>query len=140
MIKISNKFSSTNPHILGSLLAWWKFARSGLGSTSLFIAVTFTAVLIGVRNFDKMSLDSCIDVLNWQFLFVIMLNLEITPFIHLMKILTLQGPDIVIGNVGDSRAVLATREKDNSLVAVQLTVDLKPDLPSLSLSLSLAYI
>lgn len=40
-----------------------------------------------------------------------------------------QGPDIVIGNVGDSRAVLATREKDNSLVAVQLTVDLKPDLP-----------
>lgn len=65
-----------------------------------------------------------------------MLNLEITSFIHLMKILTLQGPDIVIGNVGDSRAVLATREKDNSLVAVQLTVDLKPDLPSLSLSLS----
>lgn len=65
-----------------------------------------------------------------------MLNLEITPFIHLMKILTLQGPDIVIGNVGDSRAVLATREKDNSLVAVQLTVDLKPDLPSLSLSLT----
>ncbi|KAF3453223.1 hypothetical protein FNV43_RR03663 [Rhamnella rubrinervis] len=40
-----------------------------------------------------------------------------------------QGQDLVIGNVGDSRAVLATRDKDNSLIAVQLTVDLKPDLP-----------
>lgn len=54
-----------------------------------------------------------------------------------MKLLILQGQDLVIGNVGDSRAVLATRDKDNSLVAIQLTVDLKPDLPSLSLSLSL---
>ncbi|GAA0146463.1 protein phosphatase [Lithospermum erythrorhizon] len=40
-----------------------------------------------------------------------------------------QGQDIIIGNIGDSRAVLATREKDNSLRAVQLTVDLKPNLP-----------
>ncbi|KAM7269103.1 hypothetical protein ACFE04_024600 [Oxalis oulophora] len=40
-----------------------------------------------------------------------------------------QGPDLVVGNVGDSRAVLATRDKDNTLTAVQLTVDLKPDLP-----------
>ncbi|KAJ6738362.1 PROTEIN PHOSPHATASE 2C 6-RELATED [Salix koriyanagi] len=40
-----------------------------------------------------------------------------------------QGQDLVIGNVGDSRAVLATRDKDDSLLAVQLTVDLKPDLP-----------
>ncbi|KAG9159946.1 hypothetical protein Leryth_005694 [Lithospermum erythrorhizon] len=39
------------------------------------------------------------------------------------------GQDIIIGNIGDSRAVLATREKDNSLRAVQLTVDLKPNLP-----------
>lgn len=51
-----------------------------------------------------------------------------------------QGQHIVIGNVGDSRAVLATRDNDNALVAVQLTVDLKPDLPgrsppSLALSL-----
>lgn len=36
----------------------------------------------------------------------------------------------MIGNLGDSRAVLAMRDKDRSLVAVQLTVDLKPDLPS----------
>ncbi|KAH1038186.1 hypothetical protein J1N35_039929 [Gossypium stocksii] len=41
-----------------------------------------------------------------------------------------QGPHIVIGNVGDSRAVLGTRDKDNSLIAVQLTVDLKPNLPA----------
>lgn len=32
--------------------------------------------------------------------------------------------------------MLATRDKDNSLIAVQLTVDLKPDLPSISLSVS----
>lgn len=47
-----------------------------------------------------------------------------------------QGQDLILGNLGDSRAVLATRDKDDSLVAVQLTVDLKPDLPSLSLILS----
>ncbi|KAL4273055.1 hypothetical protein GQ457_13G018560 [Hibiscus cannabinus] len=40
-----------------------------------------------------------------------------------------QGQDLVIGNVGDSRAVLAMRDEDNSLIAIQLTVDLKPDLP-----------
>ncbi|OMO83325.1 phosphatase 2C (PP2C)-like protein [Corchorus capsularis] len=40
-----------------------------------------------------------------------------------------QGQHLVIGNVGDSRAVMAVRDKDNSLVAIQLTVDLKPDLP-----------
>lgn len=44
-------------------------------------------------------------------------------------ILIKQGQDLVIGNVGDSRAVLASRDKENSLVAVQLTIDLKPDLP-----------
>ncbi|CAI9088092.1 OLC1v1022329C1 [Oldenlandia corymbosa var. corymbosa] len=43
--------------------------------------------------------------------------------------LVVQGQDIVLGNVGDSRAVLATRDKDNFLKAVQLTVDLKPNLP-----------
>ncbi|CAA6664114.1 unnamed protein product [Spirodela intermedia] len=40
-----------------------------------------------------------------------------------------QGQDLVIGNVGDSRAILGTRDEENTLVAVQLTVDLKPDLP-----------
>lgn len=41
-----------------------------------------------------------------------------------------QGQDLIIGNVGDSRAVLGTREDDDTLVAVQLTVDLKPNLPA----------
>ncbi|KAJ4721546.1 putative Protein phosphatase-2c [Melia azedarach] len=41
-----------------------------------------------------------------------------------------QGQYLVIGNVGDSRAVLGTRDKDDSLLAVQLTVDLKPNLPA----------
>ncbi|KAI3796924.1 hypothetical protein L1987_39611 [Smallanthus sonchifolius] len=40
-----------------------------------------------------------------------------------------QGQHLIIGNVGDSRAILCTRNKDNSLVPVQLTVDLKPNLP-----------
>ncbi|XP_042416316.1 probable protein phosphatase 2C 33 isoform X2 [Zingiber officinale] len=40
-----------------------------------------------------------------------------------------QGQELVIGNVGDSRAVLGTRDENNSLIAVQLTRDLKPSLP-----------
>lgn len=35
----------------------------------------------------------------------------------------------MIGNVGDSRAVLGMRDKGDSLVPIQLTVDLKPNLP-----------
>ncbi|CAO2837512.1 unnamed protein product [Amaranthus hypochondriacus] len=41
-----------------------------------------------------------------------------------------KGQDLIVGNVGDSRAVLGTRDGDNGLVAVQLTVDLKPNLPA----------
>ncbi|XP_031476153.1 probable protein phosphatase 2C 33 isoform X1 [Nymphaea colorata] len=48
-----------------------------------------------------------------------------------------QGQDLVIANIGDSRAILGTRDQHNNLIAVQLTVDLKPNLPSGSLSLSL---
>lgn len=44
-------------------------------------------------------------------------------------VLVMEGQDLIIGNVGDSRAVLATRDKDNALVALQMTVDLKPNLP-----------
>ncbi|XP_057815038.2 probable protein phosphatase 2C 66 [Cryptomeria japonica] len=40
-----------------------------------------------------------------------------------------QGEDLVMGNVGDSRAVLGTRDENDTLMAVQLTVDLKPNLP-----------
>ncbi|KAL5579216.1 hypothetical protein UlMin_011658 [Ulmus minor] len=45
-----------------------------------------------------------------------------------------QGQDLVIGNIGDSGPVLGTRDKDDSLVAVQLTVDLKPSVPIIYLS------
>nr|AAL32574.1 putative protein phosphatase-2C (PP2C) [Arabidopsis thaliana] len=41
-----------------------------------------------------------------------------------------QGQYLVVGNVGDSRAVMGTRDSENTLVAVQLTVDLKPNLPA----------
>ncbi|XP_008782938.1 probable protein phosphatase 2C 66 isoform X2 [Phoenix dactylifera] len=40
-----------------------------------------------------------------------------------------QGQDLVVGNVGDSRAIMGRRDEDNNLVAVQLTIDLKPNLP-----------
>ncbi|KAL0457448.1 UNVERIFIED_CONTAM: putative protein phosphatase 2C 73 [Sesamum latifolium] len=40
-----------------------------------------------------------------------------------------QGDLMIVANIGDSRAVLATTSDDGSLVATQLTVDLKPNLP-----------
>lgn len=40
-----------------------------------------------------------------------------------------QGNDLYIGNVGDSRAVLGMTSDDNALMALQLTIDLKPNLP-----------
>ncbi|KAJ6897815.1 protein phosphatase 2C 34 [Populus alba x Populus x berolinensis] len=40
-----------------------------------------------------------------------------------------QGENLVIANVGDSRAVLATTSTDGSLVPLQLTIDFKPNLP-----------
>ncbi|MCO5566350.1 hypothetical protein L7F22_020027 [Adiantum nelumboides] len=40
-----------------------------------------------------------------------------------------QGNDLYIGNVGDSRAVLGMTADDNSMMALQLTIDLKPNLP-----------
>ena len=42
-----------------------------------------------------------------------------------------QGEQVIIGNVGDSRAVLCRRAPDNHLIPVQLTVDLTPDIPSI---------
>ncbi|KAH7405298.1 hypothetical protein KP509_15G064600 [Ceratopteris richardii] len=41
----------------------------------------------------------------------------------------IQGRDFMVGSVGDSRAILATRSANGSLVAHQLTVDLKPNSP-----------
>ncbi|CAL0316563.1 unnamed protein product [Lupinus luteus] len=40
-----------------------------------------------------------------------------------------QGELIVIANVGDSRAVLATTSEEGTLIPIQLTLDFKPNLP-----------
>ena len=37
-----------------------------------------------------------------------------------------------MGSIGDSRAILGSKDSSDSLVATQLTVDLKPDLPRMS--------
>ncbi|KAL3826173.1 hypothetical protein ACJIZ3_022202 [Penstemon smallii] len=41
-----------------------------------------------------------------------------------------KGEHLIITNLGDSRAVLCTRDESNQLIPEQLTVDLKPNLPS----------
>ncbi|KAG6404704.1 hypothetical protein SASPL_136957 [Salvia splendens] len=41
-----------------------------------------------------------------------------------------QGQDLIIGYIGNSRAVLGMRGANNGFIPVQLTVDLKPDLPA----------
>ncbi|XP_015897452.3 probable protein phosphatase 2C 65 [Ziziphus jujuba] len=41
-----------------------------------------------------------------------------------------RGDHLIIANLGDSRAILCSRGEDEELVPVQLTVDLKPDVPS----------
>ncbi|CAH9116548.1 unnamed protein product [Cuscuta europaea] len=40
-----------------------------------------------------------------------------------------QGSNLFMGSIGDSRAILASRDSNDMMVATQLTVDLKPDLP-----------
>lgn len=37
-----------------------------------------------------------------------------------------------MGYIGDSRAIMGSKDNNDSMVAIQLTVDLKPDLPSMS--------
>ncbi|KAF3448895.1 hypothetical protein FNV43_RR09611 [Rhamnella rubrinervis] len=41
-----------------------------------------------------------------------------------------KGDHLMIANLGDSRAILCTKTEEDELVPVQLTVDLKPDIPS----------
>ncbi|KAI7732563.1 hypothetical protein M8C21_024169 [Ambrosia artemisiifolia] len=45
-----------------------------------------------------------------------------------------QGSNLFMGSIGDSRAIMASTDSNNSLVAIQLTVDLKPDLPRLAMA------
>lgn len=44
-----------------------------------------------------------------------------------------------MGYIGDSRAILASKDANDSTVAVQLTVDLKPDLPSMLVAVSFIH-
>ncbi|KAI9093954.1 hypothetical protein K1719_026952 [Acacia pycnantha] len=41
-----------------------------------------------------------------------------------------QGSNLFVANVGDSRAIMGSKDNNDSMVAIQLIVDLKPDLPS----------
>ncbi|KAG6731719.1 hypothetical protein I3842_01G143300 [Carya illinoinensis] len=45
------------------------------------------------------------------------------------RLIVWEGENIVIANVGDSRAVLATSDDAGHLVPLQLSIDLKPNLP-----------
>ncbi|KAL2937901.1 putative protein phosphatase 2C 1, partial [Bienertia sinuspersici] len=40
-----------------------------------------------------------------------------------------QGSNLFMGNIGDSRAIMGSKDSNDSFVVIQLTVDLKPDLP-----------
>ncbi|KAL2331725.1 hypothetical protein Fmac_019306 [Flemingia macrophylla] len=40
-----------------------------------------------------------------------------------------QGTNLFMSNIGDSRAIMGSKDSNGSMVAIQLTVDLKPDLP-----------
>ncbi|XP_045830612.1 probable protein phosphatase 2C 52 [Trifolium pratense] len=40
-----------------------------------------------------------------------------------------QGSNLFMGYIGDSRAIMGSKDSNDSMVAIQLTVDLKPDLP-----------
>lgn len=40
-----------------------------------------------------------------------------------------QGLNLFMGYIGDSRAILGSKDSNDSMMAIQLTVDLKPDLP-----------
>ncbi|XP_073307690.1 probable protein phosphatase 2C 52 isoform X1 [Primulina huaijiensis] len=41
-----------------------------------------------------------------------------------------QGSNLFMGYIGDSRAILGSKDNNDRMMAIQLTVDLKPDLPS----------
>ncbi|KAA8521787.1 hypothetical protein F0562_012460 [Nyssa sinensis] len=43
-----------------------------------------------------------------------------------------KGSNLFMGYIGDSRAILGSKDSNDSMVAIQLTVDLKPDLPTSS--------
>uniref|UniRef100_A0A5B6Z995 PPM-type phosphatase domain-containing protein n=1 Tax=Davidia involucrata TaxID=16924 RepID=A0A5B6Z995_DAVIN len=71
-----------------------------------------------IKSFEEMDEELCADM-NFDS------YCSGTTAVTILK----QGNHLVISNLGDSRAVLCTRGNKNQLVPVQLTVDLKPNLP-----------
>ncbi|KAF7142674.1 hypothetical protein RHSIM_Rhsim05G0226300 [Rhododendron simsii] len=72
-----------------------------------------------IKSFEKVDEDLCDDVALDSYC-------SGSTTVAVLK----QGDHLVIANLGDSRAVLCTRDDTNQLVSVQLTVDLKPNLPN----------
>ncbi|KAF3567652.1 hypothetical protein DY000_02010949 [Brassica cretica] len=54
---------------------------------------------------------------------------RISPSSMFSLVLIVQGSNLFMGNIGDSRAILGSKDSNDTMVATQLTVDLKPDLP-----------
>ncbi|XP_065624006.1 probable protein phosphatase 2C 74, partial [Quercus suber] len=108
--------------------------NSGLGSlTSKESALTSTDGKAGIHNQNHTDITTMRESFLKAFK-VMDKELKLHPSIDCYcsgttaVTLVKQGRDLVIGNVGDSRAVLGTRDEDDFLIAVQLTVDLKPNL------------
>ncbi|GFY82432.1 protein phosphatase 2C family protein [Actinidia rufa] len=72
-----------------------------------------------IKSFEEVDEDLCVDATLDTYC-------SGTTAVAVLK----QGDHLVIANLGDSRAVLCTRGDNNQIVSVQLTVDLKPNLPN----------
>lgn len=62
---------------------------------------------------------------------MIFFPLEFSIFCSWFNSFPFQGSNLFMGYIGDSRAIMGSKDSSDSMVAVQLTVDLKPDLPSM---------
>jgi len=58
-------------------------------------------------------------------------------FFSFLDFLSYQGSNLFMGYIGDSRAIMGSKDSNDSMVAIQLTVDLKPDLPSVSYTITI---
>lgn len=85
-------------------------------------------------NLDCFCSGSTAVTLVKQVSLVTFVMLYLLPFLSLLLFFfCFKGSNLYMGYIGDSRAILASKDDNDSMVAVQLTVDLKPDLPSMSL-------
>lgn len=69
------------------------------------------------------------------------INFTFLLHIFIFYFFIFQGSNLFMGNIGDSRAIMGSKDSNDSMVAIQLTIDLKPDLPSvLSIVSSLSIV